>query len=96
MRSPAFPNTLPETGCLRSHWKWGARHAAVWTAFVLAMFAAAIALLDELSIGEAARTSALVLLGTLILVNAVWRAAGAVAARLEFMRGNGSVDEKPE
>lgn len=41
--------------------------------------------LDYLGADEDVRTQALIILATITLVNAIWRATGALAARIELM-----------
>lgn len=78
-----------DTKSFRSHWEWGERHAAIWSFFCLLLFAGSQYLMDEMSVGSAVRIQAFILLALLILVNAVWRAAGAIVARLESHKTEG-------
>jgi hypothetical protein len=75
-----------ETRILREHWEWGGRYAIFWIVFTILIFGGAHLLFDYLGTDERARVLAFIFLSTLILVNAIWRAAGAVAARLDLRR----------
>jgi hypothetical protein len=75
-----------ELRMLREHWEWGGRHAIFWIILTILIFGGAHLLFDFLGTDERARVLAFIFLGTLVLVNAIWRAAGALAARLELGR----------
>jgi hypothetical protein len=77
-----------EMRILREHWEWAGRYAILWIIFTIFIFGGAHLLFDYLGTDERARVLAFIFLGTLILVNAIWRAAGALAARLELGRHN--------
>lgn len=69
---------------LREHWEWGGSYAFLWIVVTIAIFIGAHFLFDYLNVDDRTRVLAFILLSTLILINAIWRAAGALAARLEL------------
>ena len=75
-----------EIRILRDHWQWGGRYAIIWIILTILIFGGAYLLFDYLGADERAQVLAFIFLGTLVLVNAIWRAAGALAARLELGR----------
>jgi hypothetical protein len=56
-----------------------------WIVVTLLIFGAVYVLLDYLGADEAVRTQALIILATISVLNAIWRATGALAARIELM-----------
>jgi len=81
------PSTLTpeELRVVRAHWEWAGRYAMFWIVVTLLIFGGIYAMLDFLSVDENVRTQSLVLLTAITLVNAIWRAVGALAARSELM-----------
>ena len=75
-----------EERILREHWEWAGRYAILWVVFTIFIFGGAHLLFDYLGTDDRARVLAFIFLATLVLVNAVWRAAGALAARLDLGR----------
>ena len=75
-----------EERILREHWEWAGRYAIFWVVFTIVIFGGAHLLFDYLGTDDQTRVLAFIFLATLVLVNAVWRAAGALAARLELGR----------
>lgn len=69
---------------LRAHWKWAENHLMLWLLFSLTVFGGAWFLFDYMGADDRSRTPALILLATLLIINAIWRATGALAARLEM------------
>jgi hypothetical protein len=78
-----------EMRVLREHWEWGGRYAMLWIIFTIVIFGGAHLLFDYLGTDERVRVLAFIFLSTLVLVNAIWRAAGALAARLDLGRRKG-------
>jgi hypothetical protein len=70
---------------VRAHWEWAGGYALFWIVVTLLIFAGLYGVLDYLGADEAVRTQALIVLATISLVNAIWRATGALAARIELM-----------
>jgi hypothetical protein len=70
---------------VRAHWEWAGGYALFWIVVTLLIFGAVYGVLDYLGADEGMRTQALIILATITLVNAIWRATGALAARIELM-----------
>jgi hypothetical protein len=80
------PDLTPEQErIVRLHWEWGGRYALFWIIVTLFIFGAIFAVLDYGNATESLRTQSFVLLATITLLNAIWRAVGALAARIELM-----------
>ena len=56
-----------------------------WIIVTVLIFGGVSLMLDYLGADESVRTPSLVLLATITLVNAIWRAAGVLTARIELM-----------
>jgi hypothetical protein len=80
------PDLTPEQQrIVRSNWEWAGRYALFWIIVTLFIFGATFAVLDYGNASEGVRIQSFVLLATITLVNAIWRAVGALAARIELM-----------
>jgi hypothetical protein len=77
--------TPEEQRIIRAHWEWAGRYAVLWIIGTIAIFAGISFVLDYLGADDWIRMSSLVLLATTTIVNAIWRATGALAARIELM-----------
>jgi len=75
----------PTTAIIRSNWEWSGRYALFWIVVTLFIFGAIFAVLDYGDASESIRIQSFVLLATITLLNAIWRAVGALAARIELM-----------
>ena len=75
----------PATDVMRSNWEWSGRYALFWIVVTLLIFGAIFAVLDYGDASESIRIQSFVLLATITLLNAIWRAVGALAARIELM-----------
>ena len=75
-----------EMQILRETSEWAGRYAIYWLLFTISIFIGAHLLFEYLGADANTRILAFILLATLVLVNAVWHAAGAVAARIELRR----------
>jgi len=53
-----------------------------WIVFTLLIFGGVYAVLDYLAADENVRTQSFVVLAAITLLNAIWRAIGALAARM--------------
>ena len=73
------------TDIMRSNWEWSGRYALFWIVVTLFIFGAIFAVLDYGDASESIRIQSFVLLATITLLNAIWRAVGALAARIELM-----------
>ncbi len=70
---------------MRAHWEWAGRYALFWIIVTVVIFGGIFLLMDQLGADENVRTQSLILLATVTLLNAIWRAVGALAARIELM-----------
>jgi hypothetical protein len=77
------PDPTPEI--MRSNWEWSGRYALFWIIVTLFIFGAVFAVLDYGDATESVRIQSFVLLATITLLNAIWRAVGVLAARIELM-----------
>jgi hypothetical protein len=73
------------TEIMRSNWEWAGRYALFWIIVTLFIFGVIFAVLDYGDVSESIRIQSFVLLATITLLNAIWRAVGALAARTELM-----------
>ena len=60
-------------------------YAMFWIVFTLLIFGGVYAVLDYLAADENVRTQSFVVLAAITLLNAIWRAIGALAARIALM-----------
>ena len=67
----------------REHMSWSHRFALFWLALSLLLFGGAYAIADLGEMPETTRTLMFVILGTIIITNAIWQATGLALARLE-------------
>lgn len=67
----------------REHMSWSHRFALFWLALSLLIFGGAYVLAEFSEMPEASRTLMFIMLGTIIITNAVWQAAGLALARFE-------------
>ena len=70
--------TPEELRVVRAHWEWAGGYALFWIVATLLIFGGIYAAFDFLSVGENALTQSLVVLAAITMVNAIWRAVGAV------------------
>ena len=64
------------------HNSWSRQFAVLWLALSLAVFGGAYALAEASEMSSTNRTLMFVMLGTIILTNAIWQAAGLALTRL--------------
>ena len=69
---------------VRAHWEWAGGYAMFWIIVTVLIFGGVFIMLDFFGADDSVRTQSLVLLGTVTVVNAIWRAVGALAARIEL------------
>jgi hypothetical protein len=74
---------------VRAHWKWASRYATFWIIISVLIFGGMFAVFDFVGADEGIRTQSFILLAVVTLLNAVWRAAGVLAARIELMMKSG-------
>jgi hypothetical protein len=74
-----------EEHILRAHWEWSRRYAMLWIIGTSIIFAGIFAMLEIVGAGERVQVPSLILLLAITTINAIWRAAGALAARIEII-----------
>jgi membrane-anchored protein YejM (alkaline phosphatase superfamily) len=67
----------------REHMSWSHRFALFWLALALVIFGGAYLLAEVSEMSETNRTLMFVMLGTVVVTNVIWQAAGLALARLE-------------
>jgi hypothetical protein len=79
-------NVSPEEKrILRKHWEWSGNYALLWIIGTIIVFGGMFLVLDFLGAEDRVKVPSLILLATISIVNAIWRAAGVVSARVEVM-----------
>ena len=93
MFGPAASNDISpeEWRILRAHCEWSARYAMVWIIVTVIIFSGIFIMLDIVGAGERVEVPSLILLLAITTVNAIWRAAGVLAARSEMLMTKRSV-----
>jgi hypothetical protein len=84
-RTTARGLSAEEERILRAHWEWSGHHAMLWIIVTIIIFGGIFAMLEIVGAGESVEILSLILLVAVTTVNAVWRAAGVLAARIEVM-----------
>src|SRR5262245_4840336 len=79
------PKSPEEQRILRAHWEWSASYAMWWIIVTIIIFGGIFAMLDFVGAGARVQIPSLILLGVITTVNAIWRVAGVLAARIEVM-----------
>ena len=79
------PMSPEEQRILRAHWEWSAHYAMLWIIVTIIIYGGIFAMLDIVGAGERVQVPSLILLLAVTTVNAIWRAAGVLAARIEVM-----------
>jgi hypothetical protein len=85
LRQPSKKLSPEEQRVIRAHWEWAGRYAMVWIIVTVLIFGGIFLMFDFLGADDNVRTPCLVMLATITIVNAIWRAAGVLAARIELM-----------
>lgn len=87
MFGPAASNDISpeEWRILRAHCEWSARYAMLWVIVTVIIFGGIFIMLDIVGAGERVEVPSLILLLAITTVNAIWRAAGVLAARIEML-----------
>jgi hypothetical protein len=81
------PDLSPdEMRILREHWEWSGNYALLWIIGTIVIFGGIFVLLDFFEAEDRVRLPSLIMLATLTVVNAIWRAAGVhVADRFDAL-----------
>jgi hypothetical protein len=73
------------TRILQLHKRWADGWTVVWLGFVLMLFSGIYVLMDQAEIAPPDRVAPLVLLAVVVLVAAIWQAAGLGIARIHML-----------
>jgi hypothetical protein len=68
---------------LREHMAWARTYGIYWLVMCLVVFGGAFAIADVIELAPEYRMPLFLMLGTIIVVNAVWQAAALTIIRLE-------------
>jgi hypothetical protein len=77
--------TPEQESIMRAHWEWAGGYAKFWIIATVLLFGGIFLAFDYFGADDSVRLQSVVLLATIILVNAIWRAVGALAARIDLM-----------
>ena len=83
--SPSKKLTPEQESIIRAHWEWAGGYAKFWIIVTVLLFGGVFLAFDYFGADDSVRIQSVVLLATIILVNAIWRAVGALAARIDLM-----------
>jgi hypothetical protein len=70
---------------MRVHWEWAGGYALIWIIVTIVIFGGIFLMLDYAGASDSVKMQSFVLLATITILNAIWRAAGLLAARIELM-----------
>jgi len=84
----------PSARILRLHKRWADGFTVIWQLLTLVLFGAAYVFFDRSAIDPADRDSALILLGVMILIAALWQATGLAIARIHMLLDGVDVEQK--
>jgi hypothetical protein len=79
MRSETYRHVL------RLHNNWADRYMAFWHVCMIVLFGGIYVLLKGLGVGPTERTDAYIILAALLVVGAIWQAAGLTLARVHML-----------
>jgi len=72
-----------EIAIIRKHKRWANGYSVMWTVLAFAVLAGNYGLLTMLDASDTERVCMMLVAATLVLVNAVWQAAGMALAAME-------------
>jgi hypothetical protein len=78
-----MPLSQDEIAILRKHKKWADGYSVIWLIISFGVLAGNYWLLTMLEASEADRVAMMIVVATLVLVSAIWQAAGMSLARME-------------
>lgn len=78
-----MPEQDSRIAILREHVGWARTYAIFWFVLCLAVFAGAHFVADFIGLSPELRTPLFLMVGTIIVVNAIWQAAALSIVRLE-------------
>ena len=91
---PSKKLTPEQESIIRAHWEWAGGYAKFWILVTVLLFGGVFLAFDYFGADASLRIQSVVLLATIILVNTIWRAVGALAARIDLMSKAGTIDDK--
>ena len=77
---------------LKLHKRWADRYTLLWQGFTLALLTGFQLILDYIGVAASERTPVVVLLACMVIVAAIWQAAGLTMARLHMLLRNIDLD----
>jgi hypothetical protein len=84
----------PSTRIIRIHKRWADGFTVIWHLLTLVVFGAVYVFLDRSGVDPVDRNSALILLGVMVLMTALWQATGATIARIHMLLDCVDLDQK--
>lgn len=75
----------PSARIIRIHKKWADGLTIIWQILVVAVFGGLFLLLEHLQADPQDRNSSLILLAAVVIVSAIWQAAGLAVARVHML-----------
>jgi hypothetical protein len=72
-----------EIAIIRKHKRWADGYSMIWNVLAFAVLAGTYGLLTMLDASDTDRVCLMIVAATLVLVNAVWQAAGMALAAME-------------
>ena len=92
--SPSKKLTPEQESIMRAHWEWAGGYAKFWIIVTVLLFGGVFLAFDYFGADDSVRIQSVVLLATIILVTTIWRAVGALAARIDLMLKAGQDHDK--
>jgi predicted metal-binding membrane protein len=84
----------PSARIIRLHKKWADGFTVVWHLLTLVVFGAVYVFLDRSGVSPVDRNSALILLGVMLLMTALWQATGLAIARIHMLLDGVDLEHK--
>jgi hypothetical protein len=92
--SPSKKLTPEQESIIRTLWEWAGGYAKFWIIVTVLLFGGVFLAFDYFGADDSVRIQSVVLLATIVLVNTIWRAVGALAARIDLMLKAGQDHDK--
>lgn len=70
---------------IKLHKAWADRYTIVWQIIAVGVIAGIYILTQQIEVAPQERTNALILLAAIVIVSAVWQAAGLAVARIHMI-----------
>jgi hypothetical protein len=81
---------------IKLHKRWADGLTLLWQIFALLLFGAIYIGLEQFGIGAAERSAALILLGVMVLVAAIWQSTGLGVARVHMLLNGIDLEQPPK